>query len=446
MEYSSVLELTMDNPGLEHIAFCVFQNLDMKSLITSRKISVKWKNFIDNLIACKKSLLVRLIREAQEFVVAKAAKQFNSNNGTRHLKDHLQLYKKWSYVFNEQKTKLPLKELKLAWDMLKESCSAERIQSDPFLYVFGGENEDFIRLLSENFEKDKTESEYFERKLCNYFDPQSLFFHACKHGLATTVKNLLNSSTERGIDVNAIDQYWHPYYDEIDNATSIYYTDGLGFSENVWHMASSNVNSEVLEELLKNNNMPKTYINAANVFGQTPLQYSCKYGRERNVELLLKNKDFPISIHHRDRESKTALHFAAVKGNKEIVKLLLELPGIEANPGDINGETPLHLACRKSISYHPHPEYPVGGWYDIVLLYCTMKKIGLIDFDFNARDKYDASALHNAVAFDHPEITELLLNQNGVDKAPVDKFGATPLSIAQKKEQEDIIALFNTKE
>ena len=424
-------ELTMQNSGLEHIAIRVFENCEMKSLTKSREVCIKWKNFVDFLITHKKSLLIRLINEAKELVVAKAANQGNVTNTMRHLKDHLQLYKKWSSMFDELKNKLDLHELKIAWEMLKESCSAKNMHGDPFLYVFGGENEAFIHLLSKNFKREKSGSRHLERRICNYFDQQKLFFHACKYGVAATVRSLLNNAGVRGIVVDAIDAYWHPYLNGISYPTFVYETDGFGFNETAWHKASSNRNPGVLEELFENVNMPKTNINSTNIFGQTPLMYACKFGLERNVNLLLNRS--AKNVGHRDRELKTALHFAADNGNKDIVEMLLGEPGIEANPSDENNETPLHIASGKC------------GWYDIVQLYCSKKELAQTDIDLNAKDRLGGTALHNAVAFDHPKITELLLSQNGIDKSPMDKFGETPLSIAQEDGKENIIALFNIK-
>lgn len=47
-----------------------------------------------------------------------------------------------------------------------------------------------------------------------------------------------------------------------------------------------------------------------------------------------------------DYNGNTSLHYAAQNGHTEIIKLLLNVEGIDANCSDRKGNTPLHLAAQ----------------------------------------------------------------------------------------------------
>ena len=263
-----------------------------------------------------------------------------------------------------------------------------------------------------------------------YYPEQLLFFKVCKYGDPTTVKNFLNIEYRiqrkwTSIDVNAIDPFWHPYYDEHEIVHKLR-VDGVGFNETAWHMACFNENSGVLEELLKNDNMPKTNIDSISVFGQTPFQYACKYGHKRNVELLIKYNE-NIRMGHRDSKSRTAIHFAANNGHTEIVELLLE-QNIEANPSDLAGFTPLHLAC-------------MNGHFEIVQIYCAKKTPNLSNINFNARDPHGRTPFHYAAIHGHLKMTKLLLDINEVEKNTVDNYGFTPFLTAKNRGHTEIVRL-----
>ena len=50
------------------------------------------------------------------------------------------------------------------------------------------------------------------------------------------------------------------------------------------------------------------------------------------------------------KKGSTPLHFAARRGNHEIVKVLLQRPKVKINAADSSGKTALHVACSEGHS------------------------------------------------------------------------------------------------
>ncbi len=85
------------------------------------------------------------------------------------------------------------------------------------------------------------------------------------------------------------------------------------------------------------------FISAGSGLYGSELSSACKYGHTEIVRLLL---DVPgIDVNARDGSGLTALYAAARNGKPEIVKLLLAVPGIELEK-KCNGSTPLENAKR----------------------------------------------------------------------------------------------------
>lgn len=102
----------------------------------------------------------------------------------------------------------------------------------------------------------------------------------------------------------------------------------------------------------------------------------------------------------------TPLHFAASKGHKEIVALLLGRRAV-IDARDLNGSTPLHTAAG-------------DGFTEVVEL---LLKGGA---DLNAKDNQGRTPLHNSAQRRKPDVAELLLNR-GADPNVTNLWGATPL-------------------
>ena len=78
-------------------------------------------------------------------------------------------------------------------------------------------------------------------------------------------------------------------------------------------------------------------VNKRDAEGNTPLHYACLKGYRDIVSLLLENKADATAVNN---QSETPLHAAARTGNKEIIERLLDC-GSDINATDKDGKTPL---------------------------------------------------------------------------------------------------------
>ena len=101
----------------------------------------------------------------------------------------------------------------------------------------------------------------------------------------------------------------------------------------------------------------------------------------------------------------TPLHFAARRGNSEIVQVLLEHPSVDINAKDDSGKTALHLACSEG--HKKVCELLVNHGADI-------KAISL--------DK--TTPLHNAINNGHSEVAWMILQRGEV--LLIDAYTAEP--------------------
>ncbi|XP_050527707.1 ankyrin-3-like [Daktulosphaira vitifoliae] len=125
----------------------------------------------------------------------------------------------------------------------------------------------------------------------------------------------------------------------------------------------------------------------------TPLMTACMYGRQEQVQLIL--KDRPLSVSERDSMFKTALHYCAENDEEdaECARLLLDTdPSIIDIPDD-DGHTALHLAV-------------ISGNLPLVRLLLKYA-------DPNKRDIEGHSTVHWATVCADIEALELVLSHGG---------------------------------
>ncbi|XP_069477814.1 serine/threonine-protein phosphatase 6 regulatory ankyrin repeat subunit B-like isoform X2 [Ambystoma mexicanum] len=110
----------------------------------------------------------------------------------------------------------------------------------------------------------------------------------------------------------------------------------------------------------------------------------------------------------------TPLHLAAQSGHENLVRLLLNYPGVQADtPTSVQGSTPLHLAAQNGHT-------PVVG----LLLSKSTSQLHL-------KDKRGRTCLHLAAANGHIDMMRALLGQ-GAEINVIDKNGWGPLHFAAK--------------
>ena len=150
---------------------------------------------------------------------------------------------------------------------------------------------------------------------------------------------------------------------------------------------------------------------------RTPLHYATLKEQEAVVKLLLESG---ADKEAKDQWGRTPLHFAASKGQEALVRLLIE-KGADKEAKDKKAPTPLHIAA-----YNGH------------------KAVGrlLIEqgADKEARTKEGRTPLHLAAVKGHEALVRLLI-EKGAELEDKDQWGRTPLHVAVVKGDESVVRL-----
>ncbi|XP_055315385.1 ankyrin repeat domain-containing protein 11 isoform X2 [Sitodiplosis mosellana] len=117
----------------------------------------------------------------------------------------------------------------------------------------------------------------------------------------------------------------------------------------------------------------------------------------------------PARSRDRNERGETAMHVAAIKGDQEGIKKLLE-QGMSPNVPDFAGWTPLHEACNH-------------GHYNVAL---TLVKAGA---NVNARGLDDDTPLHDAAITGQLRLVKMLV-ERGADPCFKNRKGKTPCDVA----------------
>jgi ankyrin repeat protein len=138
--------------------------------------------------------------------------------------------------------------------------------------------------------------------------------------------------------------------------------------------------------------------------------------KEGNIEAVKQHLDDGGDVNLTDNDGMTPLHFAAFKGHKEIVKVLI------AEGADVSvshdGYTPLHAAGNKEIA-----ELLIAKGADV-----------------KAKEVDGETSLHYAASEGHKEVAELLI-ANGADVNVTRDDGGTPLYHAARWGHKNTTAL-----
>ncbi|CAJ1945474.1 unnamed protein product [Cylindrotheca closterium] len=131
-------------------------------------------------------------------------------------------------------------------------------------------------------------------------------------------------------------------------------------------------------------------------------------------ELIDKNDG--VDVHESDDEGETALHIACRKGNYALIKMLLLAYGADVNTFSGPNNNQRRMTCLHCASKNQYPE--------IVLL---LLKHGA---DIEARDEDGWRPMHYACRLNHLDIVRVLIEQGAQLEAPGGGSRSTPLHLA----------------
>jgi len=207
--------------------------------------------------------------------------------------------------------------------------------------------------------------------------------------------------------------------------------------------------------------------NCRNKYGQTVLSCAAEKGQEEIVRLLLypnrspglensDPKDMPLAeLNAKDIYGRTPLFWAVLSGNKSLLRLMLDCPGIEVDCRDKELQTPLHLAA--AWGYTGLVSILIGqrqGEVDLKdnlgqtpLAWAAKKGNAavvevLLAHPFvsaNSRDSVGRTPLCIAVKEGHIAVIKVLLACRGVEAGMTDAFGREPLWYSKKSEVTELL-------
>uniref|UniRef100_A0ABD2VRR7 Uncharacterized protein n=2 Tax=Trichogramma kaykai TaxID=54128 RepID=A0ABD2VRR7_9HYME len=192
------------------------------------------------------------------------------------------------------------------------------------------------------------------------------------------------------------------------------------------HLAVQYEHKKVVELLLRNGADPNLFNN----IGLTPLRIICQRDDDDDglAELFFKigNK---LQINAQDKNRNTLLHAAIYRGHVNLIELLLR-NGADPNPINKNGDTPLHILCRRVRK---------EGLLQLFFEICgDIGKTVRVD----VFDQHGATPLQMAYCNSDEEAIKLLLI-NGADPNSTNEHGFTPLHVlSMNNYDEAVVKLF----
>lgn len=234
---------------------------------------------------------------------------------------------------------------------------------------------------------------------------------------------LVHIMIEHGVDYNSCDSSGMSpflYFCMNGNCDAVKYflklpkIDFNSFVKNPLIVASNYSHHHIVKVLLA---MPGINVNARDRKNSTALIRASK-NNFNNIKALL---SFPeIEFNARDSNRETALIKASKSGNKEIVEILVSIPGIKVNAKrhkrsnvTIKCETALIIASER-------------GHLEVVQILLNVPGINI-----NISYLETRTALMQAAAGEHTEIVKLLVAAKGIDINHIDLYGHNALDIAR---------------
>ncbi|RWR90188.1 ankyrin repeat-containing-like protein [Cinnamomum micranthum f. kanehirae] len=150
--------------------------------------------------------------------------------------------------------------------------------------------------------------------------------------------------------------------------------------------------------------------------GSSPLHLAAANGFTEIVHELLNVDSSGNICLVRDRDGRTAVHAAAIKGRLAVLQKLLQAKPEAGHIKTDQGETILHLSVK-------HNHYEMVRW--------VLEWLDDDDDDefVNMKDDYGSTALHISVAKMQIQVVQLLFGRGGVEVNATNTDGLTPLDV-----------------
>ena len=151
---------------------------------------------------------------------------------------------------------------------------------------------------------------------------------------------------------------------------------------------------------------PGIDVNLACCNGLTPLFRAVWSGHSGTVRAILAAKDVLVNA---ESQGRTALHYATRLGYPDIVRVLLQTPGVSVNVRQETGRTPLITAAEK------------GHWQ------CVRELLNAPGISVNQAENTGWAPLHMAARYGQLQSLQLLLRAPGIEVNRPNSFGWVPL-------------------
>jgi ankyrin repeat protein len=171
-----------------------------------------------------------------------------------------------------------------------------------------------------------------------------------------------------------------------------------------------------------------TFVNATDILNRTALHYIAEAGSVQMLKHLLERCPTGLSVTGVDCHGFTPIHLAVRRGHTDMVQLLLDLPGMDANigatvnaspPSALKPWTPDHFhRCRPNLFLKAPKELPPAA---------------------------NLTPLHFAAMEGHTEIVDLLLKWPGIHVAPLDSKGLSPFHYSIQNGHSGVLKLLLEK-
>lgn len=190
---------------------------------------------------------------------------------------------------------------------------------------------------------------------------------------------------------------------------------------------------EVTKILLATNNID---VNACDFRGDTPLHYAAERGNKEAVDILLATGACP---NFTNKNELTPLHRAAAAGHSDVVGTFLNAPSINVNAVDKEGYTPLHYGASMShtkvvgaLLADPNVDVNVMNNLGLTTLHQALLKgisneVKLVHSSFVLPNIHAAALDKQTKTRRRGEVVSMLLAAPGTDVNAVDIHGRTPL-------------------